>query len=108
MHLKENNPDKKNNYEYALSFIVANTYKLQSCTCRALQYNLHLCQLLTNLNDVPHWVSEMQHVFLHKQPNYFSLLPPQHLSHFPNLDDRTHFPLIKQRTPEWHNLHKKS
>ena len=107
MCLKENNHDKKNNYEYALSFIVANTYKLQSCTRHALQYNLHLCQLLANLNDVPHWVSEMQHVFLHKQPNYFSLLPPQHLSHFLNLDDRTHFPLIKQRTPEWHNLCKK-
>ena len=92
-----------------MSFIVANTYKLQSCSCRALQYNLHLFKLLADLNDVPHWVPECQHVFLQDQPNYFSLLPPEHLSGMLNLEDRNHYPLVKQRSSDaWHQLHKKT
>ena len=50
--MKAYNPDKKSNYEYALSFVVANTYKLQSCSHRALHYNLHLFKLLADLNNV--------------------------------------------------------
>ena len=105
--MKANNPDKKSNYEYALSFVVANTYKLQSCSHRSLQYNLHLFKLLADLNDVHHWVPESQHVFLQDQPNYFSLLPPEHLSGMLNLEDRNHYPLVKQRSDAWLQLRKK-
>ena len=106
--MKANNPDKKSNYEYALIFVVANTYKLQSCSRRSLQYNLHLFKLLADLNDVHHWVPESQHVFLQDQPNYFSLLPPEHLSGMLNLEDRNHYPLVKQRSDAWLQLHKKA
>ena len=102
------NPDKKSNYEYALSFVVANTYKLQSCSRRALQYNLHLFKLLVDLNDVRHWVPESQQVFLQDQPNYFSLLPPEHLSGMLNLENRNHDPLVKQRSDAWLQLRKKA
>lgn len=108
LRLKANNPDKKKNYEYALSFVVANSYKLQSCSRRALQFNLDLCKLLATLNNVPHWVPETKHVFLQEQPNYFSLLSPQHLSHLLNLEDRNHFPVVKQRSEQWYNLRRKS
>ena len=106
--MKANNPDKKSNYEYALSFVVAKTYKLQSCSHRALQYNLHLFKLLADLNDVCHWVPESQHVFLQDQTNYFSLLPPEHLSGMLNLEDRNHYPLVKQRSDTWLQLRKKA
>ena len=108
LRLKANNPDKKSNYEYALSFVVANTYKLQSCSRRALQFNLDLFKLLANLNNVRHWIPETQHVFLQNQPNYFSLLPPERLSHLLDLEDRNHFRSVKQRSDEWYNLRKKS
>ena len=78
--MKERNPDQKDAFEHMLSLIFRNTTQIENCISRTLGTNMDICQLLADMRRSKCCVPDTKFVKLHKQPNYFGLLPSEYLS----------------------------
>ena len=78
--MKERNPDWKDAFEHILGLILKNTTQIENCISRALDTNLDICHILVEMRQSKCCVPETKFVKLHKQPNYFTLLPTEYLS----------------------------
>ena len=78
--MKEMNPDYKDAFEHMLSLIFQNTTQIDNCVSRTLGTNMEICKLLTDMRGSKCWVHNTKFVQLHKQLNYFALLPLEYLS----------------------------
>ena len=73
--MKERNLDCKDAFEHMLSLIFRNTKWIENCVSRTLGTNMEICQLLADIRGSKCCVHDTKFVKLHKQPNYFALLP---------------------------------
>ena len=78
--MKELNPNHKDAFEYMLSLIFRNTTQIENCASRTLAANFDICHLLAEMRGSKCCVNGTKFVKLHKQPNYFGLLPSEYLS----------------------------
>ena len=78
--MKEWNPDRKDAFEYMLSLIFRNSTQIENCAFRTLAANFDICYLLAEMRGSKCCVNSTKFVKLHKQPNYFGLLPSKYLS----------------------------
>ena len=76
--MKERNPDHKGAFEHMLSLIFQNTTQIENCIPRTLGTNMEICQLLADMGGSKCCVHDTKFVKLHKQPNYFALLPSEY------------------------------
>ena len=83
--MKERNPDWKDAFEHMLSLIFRNTTQIENCVSRTLGTNMDIFQLLADMRGSKCCVPDTKFVKLHKQPNYFGLLPSEYLSKHINL-----------------------
>ena len=73
--MKERNPDRLDGFEYSLKFIYKNVIEMESCCDMALNKNLNTCRVMAGLHGASCCVPHTIFVQLHKQPNFFHLLP---------------------------------
>ena len=78
--MKERNLDHKDAFEYMLSLIFCNTTQIENCVSRTLASNMEICKLLTDIRGSKCCIHDTKFIELHKQPNYFALLPSEYLS----------------------------
>ena len=78
--MKERNWDCKDAFEHMLSLIFWNTTQIENCVSRTLGTNMEICQLLADMRGSKCCVHDTKFIKLHKQPNYFALLPSEYLS----------------------------
>ena len=78
--MKERNPNHKDAFEHMLSLIFWNTTQIENCVSRTLATNMDICHLLAEMRGLKCGVSDTKFVKLHKQPNYFGLLPLEYVS----------------------------
>ena len=78
--MKERNPDHKDAFEHMLSLIFWNTTQIENCVSRTLATNMDICHLLAEMRGSKCCVNDTKFVKLHKQPNYFGLLPSEYVS----------------------------
>ena len=64
--MKERNPDQKDAFEYMLGLIFKNTTQIDNCISRALDTNLDICHVLTEMRQSKCCVPETKFVKLHK------------------------------------------
>ena len=83
--MKEWNPDCKDAFEYMLSLIFRNSTQIENCASRTLAANFDICYLLAEMRGSKCCVNGTKFVKLHKQPDYFGLLPSEYLSKHINL-----------------------
>ena len=77
--MKERNPDRSDGFEYSLKFIYKNVIEMESCCDRALNTNLNTCRVMAGLCGSSCCVPQSMFVQLHKQPNFFHLLPYEYV-----------------------------
>ena len=99
--MKERNPDWKDLFEYMLSLIFKNTTQIENCVSRALDTNLDICHILAEMRQSKCCVAETKFVKLHKQPNYFALLPTEYLSKHINMTNSENHIYCTQYTDLW-------
>ena len=74
------NPNHKDAFEYMLSLIFRNSTQIKNCASKSLAANFDICYLLAEMRGSKCCVNGTKFVKLHKQPNYFGLLPSEYLS----------------------------
>ena len=67
-------------FQHVLSLIFCNTTLIENCVSRTLASNMEICKLLTDMRGSKCCFHDTKFVQLHKQPNYFALLPSEYLS----------------------------
>ena len=102
--MKERNPDWKDAFEYMLGLIFKNTTQIENCISRALDTNLDICHILAEMRQSKCCVPETKFVKLHKQPNYFALLPTEYLSKHINMTNSENHIYCTQYSDLWWEL----
>ena len=84
--MKERNPDWKDVFEHMLSLIFRNPTQIENCISRTLGTNMDICLISCRYERGSKCcVPDTKFVKLHKQPNYFGLLPSEYFSRHINL-----------------------
>ena len=106
--LKDRNPDKVDRFDFHISQIFKNTIQIENCMNCSLQLNVDNCSILGQLNGSSCCVAENKYVKLHKQHNFFGLLPSEYVSHHMNLEIEPNTKYCSQYSTLWWKLHKKA
>ena len=106
--LKDCNPDKVDRFDFNISHIFKNTTKIENCVNHTLQLNVDTCSILGQLSGSSCCVAENKHVKLHKQPNFFGLLPSEYVSCHMNLEIEPNTKHCSQYSTLWWKLQKKA
>ena len=102
--MKERNPDWKDAFEYMLGLIFKNTTQKEHCISRALNTNLDIYHVLVEMRQSKCCVPETKFMKLHKQPNYFALLPTEYLSKYINMTNFENHIYCTQYSDLWWEL----
>ena len=77
--MQDSNPNKKDSYQWSLGHIYTLSTELENCVNRALNINLDICREMICINRNLHCFSDSKFVQLHKQSNFFGLLPSEYV-----------------------------
>ena len=105
--MKDHNPDKVDRFDFHISHIFKNTTQIENCVSCILQLNVDICSILGQLNGSSCCVAENKCVKLHKQPNFFGLLPSEYVLHHMNLEIEPNTKYCSQYSTLWWKLWKK-
>ena len=106
--LKDCNPDKVDMSYFHISHIFKNTTQIENCVSCTFQLNVDTCSILGQLNGSSCCVAENKYVKLHKQSNFFGLLPSQYVSCHMNLEIEPNTKCCSQYSTLWWKLWKKA
>ena len=106
--LKDRNPDKVDRFDFHISHIFKNTTQIENCVSCTLQLNVDICSILGQLNGSSYCVAENKYVKLHKQPNFFGLLPSEYVSCHMNLEIEPNTKYCSRYSTLWWKLQKKA
>ena len=106
--LKDCNPDKVDRFNFHISHIFKNTTQIENCVNHTLQLNIDICLILGQLNGFSCCVAENKYVKLHKQPNFFGLIPSEYVSCHMNLEIEPNTKYCSQYSTLWWKLLKKA
>ena len=95
-------------FDHSLCHIFQHTTQLENCVNRTLNVIVHLCKILAHINGVSSVILETCFVQLHKQVNFFPLLPTEFVSQYLDLDLEQNTTFCSQRLEIWHCLKKKT
>ena len=102
--MKERNSDHKDAFEHMLSLIFQNTTQIENCVSRTLATHMDICNLLAEMRGSKCGVNDTKFVKLHKQPNYFGLLPSEYVSKHIDLRKPEHDIYCTQYSDTWWEL----
>ena len=87
-----------------MSTLNHNTAECESVSHRLLEINIQITKLLAHIrgNADIHTNSEVRHIDLSEQTNFFSLLEPDFSQYSVDLQEERNSQHIKQGTPLWH------
>ena len=102
--MKERNSDCKDAFEHMLSLIFWNTIQIENCVSRTLATNMDTCHLLAEMRGLKCGVNDTKFVKLHKQPNYFGLLPSEYVSKYIDLRKPENHIYCTQYSDMWWEL----
>ena len=106
--MKERNPDCNDAFEYMLSLIFQNATQIENCISRTLGTNMEICQLLGEMKGAKCCVLDTKFIKLHKEPNYFALLPSEYLSKHTDLQKPENHIYCTQYSDLWWELRGKA
>ena len=91
--MRDNNPNRKDSYQWSLGHIYTISTELENCVNRAINVNLDVCKELGHIQNNLNLMSDSKFVKLHKQSNYFALLPSEYVGQYIDLEhkDNTQF-----------------
>ena len=78
--MRERNLNHKDAFKQMLSLIFHNTTQIENCVSRTLASNMEICKLLADMRVSKCCIHNTKFIQLHKQLNYFVLLPSEYLS----------------------------
>ena len=78
--MRDNNPNRKDSYQWSLGHIYTISTELENCVNRAINVNLDVSKELARIQLNSNLLSDSRFVKLHKQSNYFALLPSKYVS----------------------------
>ena len=107
-NLKYKNPRVADLFEHSLCHIFQHTTQLENCVNRTLNIIVDMCKILTHMNGVSSLIPETRFVQLHKQPNFFPLLPAEFVSLYLDLELKENTQFCSQRSEIWHCLRKRA
>ena len=85
-------------FDHSLCHIFQHTTQLENCVNRTLNMIVDLCKILAHMNGVGSLIPETCLVQLHKQANFFPLLPTEFVSQYLDLISRkTHNSVVKDQ-----------
>ena len=79
--MHDSNPNKKDSYQWSLGHIYTLSTELENCVNRALNVNLDISKEMAHINRNLHCFGDNKFVQLHKQSNFFGLLPSEYVYH---------------------------
>ena len=74
------NPHMVDSSDHSLCHIYQHTTQLENCVNRTLNVIVDLCKILAHINGSDSLIPETRFVQLHKQANFFPLLPTEFVS----------------------------
>ena len=95
-------------FDHSLCRIYQHTTQLENCVNRTLNVIVDLCKILAHINGSGSLIPETRFVQLHKQANFFPLLPAEFVSQYLNLELEENTQFCSQRSEIWHHLRKKA
>ena len=104
--LKDHNPDKVDRFDFHRSHIFKNTTQIENCVSHTLQLDVNMFLILGQLNGSSYCVAENKYVKLHKQPNFFGLLPSEYVLCHMNLEIEQSTKYCSQYSTLWWKLQK--
>ena len=102
--MRDNNPNRKDSYQWSLGHIYTISTELENCVNRAINVNLDICKELARIQLNSNLLSDSRFVKLHKQAIYFALLPSEYVSQYIYLEDKENTQFCSQRSPIWYRL----
>ena len=106
--MRDNNPNRKDSYQWSLGHIYTISTELENCVNRAINVNLDICKELARIQLNSNLLSDSRFVKLHKQANYFALLPSEYVSQYIDLEYKENTQFCSQRSPIWYCLQQKN
>ena len=82
--------------------------QLENCVNRTLNVIVDLCKILAHMNGAGSLIPETHFVQLHKEANFFPLLPAEFVTQYLDLDLEENTQFCSQRSEMWHHLRKKA
>ena len=82
--------------------------ELENYVNRAINVNLDVCKELARIQLNSNLLSDSRFVKLHKQSNYFGLLPSKYVSQHMDLEHKDNTQFCSQRSPIWYKPHQRS
>ena len=76
--------------------------QIESCVNRTLNVIFDITKTIAYMKTIDSLVPDFKFVHLHKQANYFPLLPSEYLSNYIDLEDETNTQFCSQRSEIWH------
>ena len=95
-------------FDYSLCHVFQYTTQLENCVNRMLNVIVDLCKMLAHMNGVGSLIPETHFVQLHKQANFFPLLPAEFVSQYLDLELKENTQFCAQRSKIWHRLRNKA
>ena len=98
------NEELQYKYRWRMNTLNHNMAECESVICRLLEINIQITKLLAHIrgNADIHTNSEVRHIDLSEQTNFFSLLEPDFAQYSVDLQEERNSQYIKQGTPLWH------
>ena len=75
---------------------------------RTLNVIFDITKTIAYINGIDSLVPDSKFVHLHKQANYFPLLPSEYVSNYIDLEDEANTQFCSQRSEIWHGLRSKA
>ena len=82
--------------------------QIENCVNRTLNVIFDITKTIAYMKGIDSLVPVSKFVHLHKEANYFSLLPSEYVSNYIDLEDEANTQFCSQRSEIWHGLRSKS
>ena len=102
--IRDKNPKRENALNYPLARIYDNTMQIENCVNRTLNVIFGIAKTIAYMKGIGSLVPDSKFVHLHKQENYFPLLPSEYVSKYIDLEDESNTQFCSQRSEIWHKL----
>ena len=106
--IRNKNPKRENALNYPLARICDNTTQIENCVNRTLNVIFDITKTIAYISGIDSLVPNSKFVHLHKQTNYFPLLPSEYVSNYIDLEDEANTQFCSQRSEIWHRLRSKA
>ena len=87
--IRDKNPKRENALNYTVAKTCDNTMQIENCVNRTLNVSFDIVKTIAYVKRIGSLVPDSKFVRLHKQANYFPLLPSEYISKYIDLEDES-------------------